>query len=292
MILGGDFSKWNGLGNWQIAKERGIRFAFIRAGSINGVTGACYRDDLLEEHIDGAESVGIPYGLYFYMRPRFDGFIQGDFFLKILEQYVPKLPAVIDVEEAGLGFVQAANNIEEMIATLKVYDERNIIYTRQSFYDANIAPSNVIGKCDLWAARWSSGLTSPWSDGRCKFRDWSDWRFWQFSADGNAQARYYGFPGYPAGDNDLDLNYFNGDEIAWAAYLENVQIEGGRMVFITTPTWLNVRSGPSTGYTDMGDLKGGLSFPLLEIQYANGYTWARIGNNAWIATGAGMAEIR
>jgi GH25 family lysozyme M1 (1,4-beta-N-acetylmuramidase) len=58
-------------------------------------------------------------------------------------------------------------------------------------------------------------LTSPWSDGYCKFRDWLTWFFWQWSSHGRV-------PGYTG---DVDLNYFNGDLTELALFAGNISRE-------------------------------------------------------------------
>ena len=298
MILGCDVSHWNGLGNWQIAKERGVRFAYIRAGSINAVTAVCYEDTLLSEHIRDVSAAGIPFGVYWYMRPRFSGSVQGEYLHNLIRTGVGDnqfhcLPVCIDVEESGSSSTQAAESIEDMLGMLSFYQYRTMIYARQSHYDANVAPSPIIAKCDLWAARWSSALTSPWSDGKHQFRDWSDFRLWQHSADGNALATTYGFPGHPFGDNDLDLNYFNGDEAAFNTWVGIIPASSepptAQHVTVTVPasSYLNVRNGPGAGFSDVGDLKAGVRFSIL----AHSGVWVRIGDNAWICTGPNLAVI-
>jgi GH25 family lysozyme M1 (1,4-beta-N-acetylmuramidase) len=40
--LGVDVSHWQKRMDWQKAKDAGAEYAFIRAGSINNITGVCY----------------------------------------------------------------------------------------------------------------------------------------------------------------------------------------------------------------------------------------------------------
>jgi len=219
MILGMDVSRWQGKGNWQVAKAQGIQFAFIRAGSVNATTGKPYWDELLDNHVAGAMGAKIPFGFYWYLRPQYNPNMQANAFLEYTNGLGGVLPMVLDVEEAGglkpaflteaIGrFWNVISDAERVLSLL--------IYTRQSFFDFNTTKLYPPIP-DLWAARWTSGITSPWSDGRYKFRDWITWKFWQFSADGNALATKYGFPGHPLGDNDLDMNFYNGDEAQFAA---------------------------------------------------------------------------
>jgi len=213
MIKGLDCSKWNGQGTWQTVKEAGVSFVIIRAGSVDSFTGKPYTDSLLVSHLIGAQSVNIPYGFYWYFRPKHSAQAQADAFALLAIGQEAQLPMVIDVEEPGISPEQTRFAVLEMGDRLRVHGFNKLaIYTRQSFWDYNVMPSTRWKEFDLWPARWSTALTSPWSDGRFKFRDWDNWLFWQCWADGNAQAMKYGFPGYPTGDNDLDLNWFNGTQ--------------------------------------------------------------------------------
>lgn len=55
---------------------------------------------------------------------------------------------------------------------------------------------------------------------------------------------------------------------------------------VTATGVLNIRSGPDTTFSDVGDLATGVEMYVFELNGA----WARIGVNAWIKTGAGLAD--
>lgn len=198
-----DISHWNGRGNFQVAKEAGAVGTFIRFGSINSVSGIPYEDYIVHDNVQDAKDADFPFGAYFYMRPKFSGTIQGRYFLDLLDVHRPQLPAVIDVEEVG-----DFRNVINMANMLVSAGYRTAVYTRQQIWDYNFPSSAFWSTLDLWAARWTSAdLNSPWGDGRFKFRDWNTWKFWQYSADGNARAAEFGFYG---GDPDIDISYYNG----------------------------------------------------------------------------------
>ena len=217
--LGLDLSKWNGRGDWQAVKAAGVSFVFIKAGGVYSATGKCYTDDLVDDHVMGAESVDIPFGLYWFFLPFTPVSNQDIYFQKLLDQYKPQLPPAIDAESNnGQGAKLITSTLKEMVYGFSDFARPPLIYTRASWFNVNVLSDPLWGQCDLWASRFNSGLVSPWSDGSYKFRDWTDWRFWQKSGDGNNLAAQYGFPGYPEGDRDMDLNVFNGDEAAFRAW--------------------------------------------------------------------------
>lgn len=220
-----DLSHWNAPADltkpaiqyWDKAKAQGVVGAFIRLGSIDNVTGICYTDYRLEDWVFGAKTAGVPVGYYWYTRPKWGGGRQVDFILKtMLDLNLPMdLDFIIDVEEPGADVngvgtapYQARDAIKYMATQLlSKYPGRVGIYTSQYFWDKNVVADPMWATLKLMAARWNSALTSPWSDNLNRFRDWTTWKFWQYSADGNALASTYGFP---SGDADIDLSYYNG----------------------------------------------------------------------------------
>jgi lysozyme len=210
-----DLSKYNGRGDWPAVKAAGISFVIIKAGGVYSATGVCYQDNLLADHVAGAKSVGIPFGLYWFFLP-FPAKNQIEFYQKLIDQFNPTIQqAFIDVESNnGQNYKVITSTLKEFVPAFSDMLHPAVIYTRQSWWDSNVTAASW-GGYDLWASRWASYLTSPWSDGHYKFRDWPDWTFWQYQGDNNAQARNYGFPGNPYGDPDIDLNWFNGDDAAF-----------------------------------------------------------------------------
>lgn len=222
-----DLSHWNApsdlskpaVMDWAKAKAQGVVGVIIRLGSINDVTGVCYEDYRLREFVNGAKAAGMPIGYYWYMRPKWGGGRQLDYIMKLMTDLnLPlDLDFWIDVEEPGAdvnGPGSAPYQAKDAIAYLasrlvERYPGKVGIYTRQNLWDVYVAPHPLWVTLKLWAARWSSVLTSPWSDGYNKFRDWTIWKNWQFSADGNNLAATYGFP---SGDVDIDISYYNGTE--------------------------------------------------------------------------------
>ena len=213
--LGIDVSTWDGTMNWTKASSAGAKFAFIRAGSINNITGVCYKDYQYDRNIFIAP-IYMPVGCYWYFRPNHDEIKQADYMIALMAFKPWKLRPVIDVEEnGGLGQISTAGKIVQMVNRLhEKLDIWPIVYTRATFWDPSVAPHPLWSTLDLWAARYNLSLIGPWSDGACKFRDWTDWKLWQFSADGNGRGAEFGSTA-----DSVDLNYFNGDEAAlrqWA----------------------------------------------------------------------------
>ena len=69
---------------------------------------------------------------------------------------------------------------------------------------------------NLWVARYKN-IEGPWSDGYCIPRDFDEWDFWQFSADGNGRGAEFGGKA-----KSIDLDYFNGDQEAFDDYISTL----------------------------------------------------------------------
>lgn len=218
-----DLSHWNApsdlnkpaIQEWDKAKALGVVGAIIRLGSIDDVSGIPYTDYRLDEFVRGGTNAKVPLGYYWYTRPKWGGGKQVDYILKIMqEKNLPfNLDFMIDVEEPGQYPDQARDAVKYMAKRLsEIYPGRVGIYTRQNLWDAYVSQDTYWSTLKLWAARWSTLLTSPWSDGYNKFRDWTIWKYWQYSANGNLLGATYGFP---SGTVNIDLSYYYGTEEAF-----------------------------------------------------------------------------
>lgn len=221
MIFGIDLSKWQGLWDWDISVEQGVRFAFIRAGSIS-TGGALYEDYQFKVNAEEAPK-RMPVGFYWYFRPNHDATKQADYFCDLIKDKGWKLPPVMDIEtKGGLGNSTVGAACAKFVG--RVYDRTNtwpIVYTRGYFWNDNVAYRSIFDECDLWVARYT-WKSKPWGNlfesPKLAPNYWTDWTFWQYSAENN-KAKELGGPGPPSGDDDVDLNWFNGDEFAFQEYI-------------------------------------------------------------------------
>ena len=223
MILGVDVSKWQGEMSWEVTAAAGAQFAFVRAGSINNVTGVCYTDYQFVRNASFAPE-HMPVGYYWYFRPQFDPVKQADYFCDLIENEDQLLQPVLDAEyDAGLSDVKVTAAMAAFIA--QVYARRKvwtIIYSRAEWLNVHTNAHPLFDECDLWIARYNRYIKHPWEDAVkypiLKPQDWDDWTFWQFSADGNGRGKEFG-----GGAASIDLNYFNGDEAEFNEYINKPQ---------------------------------------------------------------------
>jgi hypothetical protein len=105
-------------------------------------------------------------------------------------------------------------------------DPMPLNYTRQTWFDWHVDAWDDWKQYKLFAARYDNYkypyLTSPWSDGRYKFRDYDEWFIWQAYADHppNLQGERYGVD-----SKSIDLDVFNGTKEELLVYLKGDVIE-------------------------------------------------------------------
>ena len=200
MILGVDVSEYQGEMNWLKCKAAGAEFAYFRVG--NGP------DDIDDEFDVNRQSAPeyLPTGGYWAFHPDWPGAGQADLFCDALSTWEWKMRPWIDVELKGS--VSAAirtRRLEEfilrMIKRLRILP---VIYTRAEWFNVNLLRRELWGCCDLAVARYCY-LDHPWGDGYCKPKDWDDFLFWQWSADGNGYGKDYG-----AQSADIDMLRYKG----------------------------------------------------------------------------------
>lgn len=204
--LGTDTSRYESPVNFKLGVERGLTFCFTR-----GTVGDYYVDPTLAGLHNGYQAAGTLASAYLVTTPRDVSGIHPisaashlDLFLNATNGLKPDLKWVVDAELTRGASVSELTTLhkEIVLGLFNATGRFPIIYTRQSWWDSNIRPDPLWAQCDLWAARYKN-LTGPWSDGYCKFRDWSQWTFWQYTA--NADGKYWGMA-----DAEADLDYFNG----------------------------------------------------------------------------------
>ena len=238
--LGLDSSKWQGVMNWQKARDRmselnanGQAFAIARAGSINDITSNCYYDDMFYNNVDGMAEFMDEYGFYWFFRPNHSPSKQAAYFKMLLEDEYgsfknldwgyddhgvyfvwngKKVRIWLDVEaDGGLYPTQITDAI---VAFFDYFlgNEANLtgLYSRANWLNAHtvFVPEFIL--LALWIARYDTSVDHPWLDNPAVYkpRDWDNYTLWQFSAGGNSRGAEFG-----AQSTSIDLNYLNGELI-------------------------------------------------------------------------------
>lgn len=200
MATGGDISSWQGEMDWNAYFDNGMQFTIARA-MINGVIDTQFERNakILAEQ----NRLFLVYGATGY--PTLSNAIPYAKALASIVKGMPYLGVWWDAEASGnLTPTQMATYTSEVLGELAVQLPNTVleIYTRQTFWDTYVAAGNW-SKYPLAAARYNTSLTCPWSDGLYKFRDWSDWRYWQ-------DSQWWDGKKFGAKSTYIDHDYFNG----------------------------------------------------------------------------------
>jgi hypothetical protein len=119
------------------------------------------------------------------------------------------------------------------------------MYGRAYWLNKHTVPDDLLKLLGLWIARYTTkgkpwGNILPWPDSpSIKPRDYDDWLFWQYSADGNGKGKEFG-----ASSKSIDLDYFNGDEAAFYAYANNTNPNPRRFYIVSNPRGTTIRENP------------------------------------------------
>ena len=288
-IQGTDISRWQvnnisppGAFDFDKLSNQGKRFVIYRA-----TVGDNYVDPRLADYANSNHRVPCA-GYYSVVWLDQDIVAQSKYYLSKISG-LPPARSWIDLEGIVLAItpIEAAKNLLVWLRSVEAATGYIPgIYTSQLWFDKNIAPSSFWQLYPLWVARYPypNILSGPWSDGKYVFRDWETWTLWQYTDKGDGIA--HGAQSY-----QIDIDQFNGDEAAFGAFncgnIAPPPVQQYVTVTVSPGSWLNVRNGPGAGYSDLGDLKAGIRFPVLE----RSGVWVRIGVNAWIHSGPGYAIV-
>lgn len=207
-----DVSKWQGVIDFSRMREK-AQAVYIRAG---------YGDDGLDlnagQNVNGSSAAGMPHGLYWYVKAGQDFRKHVSSFKAVWLRDGGDLPPIMDCEYTGYSVNVKGNTANWLTKLVKAWqDETGIepmIYTRQSWWDANTSRTDWPKTLDLWVAHYTSvpegtivgGKPVPWIPA-----DWAavtnprTWTMWQYSADGNGLG-----PSHGAQSASIDRNRWNG----------------------------------------------------------------------------------
>lgn len=204
-----DVSQYQGNMRWDTAIAAGARFVFARASIGSEV------DEQFERNARILANKDIHFGFYFPHVPDLPWLEQAEVFCDLVEGVPWDLPPVIDVELDG-DHSRLADTVLYVNLRLKVPPA---IYTTGLFWNTYVGDVHWAPLLPLWIALWNDEWEHPWQNELYKPVSWDDWRFWQWSADGNGRGREFG-----ARSEDIPLDRFNGDKAALDRFAERVRL--------------------------------------------------------------------
>jgi len=189
-----DVSQHQGVIDWQHMKAAGVQGVWIRAGG--GLGRPDYKgehDIAFDRNVEGAESVGLPWGPYWWCANGLHHGSQSIAFGLNVGDRMFQLPPALDWELNDAPLVEEAMRAEFEMCTEKL--GRPLCYTSQGWLDKWQARYPWLAWYPLWLARYTSASDVPTP------APWSKWTVWQYSAGGNKLGARYG-----VSSTDIDIN--------------------------------------------------------------------------------------
>lgn len=198
--FGIDVSQFQKAIDWQSVKEAGAEYAFIRVGARGYVTGEIYEDETFVDNLNGAKSVGLDVGVYFFSQAVTEQEVieEADYVLAMLQGTPLELPIVYDFELPGDADARGHNLSNE---ELVLQANRFLEYIEQNGYRGMLYANP-----QLYPIYESAGLTERWPIWYAEYETESpkycDLEIWQYSDTGE-------IPGID--DHHVDLNLMRTD---------------------------------------------------------------------------------
>ena len=165
-----------------------IDFAMVRTSY-----GLFYEDKKYKKNIQGLEKIGVPYGLYHfsYATSIDEAKKEANSFIKIIKNYNPTYPVVIDIESSSRTSNVRSDALVDITDTICSIIEKAgyyvMIYANLDYLNGKLN-SNKLDRYDKWLAQWTDKPTYSKNFG-----------IWQYTSKGNV-------PGIK-GNVDLNISY-------------------------------------------------------------------------------------
>lgn len=210
-VQGIDISKYQGNINWNVVREAGIRFAYLKVSE-----GGDHVDDRFYENWGEAKAAGVPRGAYHFIYWCRVASEQAVWFSQAVPQDADQLPPVLDLEwnhtsptcPNGTTKADALEKIRLLLRVMEYHTgKKPIIYT-----DINFHQDVLQGQFDDYEFWLRSVAAEP----RERYQN-RDWTFWQYTATGRV----------PGVVGDVDRNVFYGSPDQWKRWLASHGVPSG-----------------------------------------------------------------
>lgn len=162
LTIGVDMSQWQGNVNWKKIKASGVDFVMLRLGYGKGRYGSknCTMDTKFESYVNGAKSVGIPIGIYFYSYAKTpaQALREAEFTIEKLDGIDVSFPVAFDIEDPAI--LKSTNKttrtemVQTFLDTIEAAGYTPMLYCNQNWYD-NYLDSSKLKNYEFWYARYT-----------------------------------------------------------------------------------------------------------------------------------------
>lgn len=269
-LHGIDISAYQGEIDWEVVRRK-VHFIYFRAAKGKDP------DIRLMRNVIEAKRTGIPWGLYFVVKPDKSWIEQASYHADLYKEFPCPLPPACDFElTGGLNKGALLAWVTKYLAGAKggqgfeqLTGKEMIIYTSAGFMDrVELSGSDGLWRRKLWVAHWrvnKPDVPAEWENHN------KTWTFWQYDADPNGKAREYGAPPPPLADPDIDLDWYAGDEAKFEQEFgvkpNDPEAHGPIPIPVVVKVIgnkTNIRNAPVVDKnTDVGDLTAGAVLPVL-----------------------------
>ncbi|MBO4846901.1 MAG: glycoside hydrolase family 25 protein [Lachnospiraceae bacterium] len=197
--FGIDVSKYNGDINWEQVKNEGVGFAIIRCGYRGSKTGAIVEDPYFRKNIEGATSVGMPIGVYFFTQAvdEREAVEEASAVMSLIKDYKLTFPVFVDSESAGgkgraddLEVTQRSKVLQAFCETIRSGGYKAGIYASKNWFNKRLDVSKLSADNVTWLAEYAEKTSYG-----------GTYQLWQYSSAGR-------IPGIE-GRVDMDLSYLD-----------------------------------------------------------------------------------
>jgi lysozyme len=163
MILGVDYSKWQGRINPQKLINFGIAFAIVKCGEyLTYYDDPEFDDKYYDYNMYGLELVDLPHGSYYFYHPKAGNTKQLRHFERLWKANPHDFPPVLDVEaHDGLSPAEVARQIKVMLEGMEEISGRQpIIYTSPGFWNSYAYNPDWSDEYKFWVAQYPKLTTT------------------------------------------------------------------------------------------------------------------------------------
>lgn len=185
IYLGIDVSYHQGTIDWAKVKADGIQYVILRVGYRGYSSGRLCADPKFDEYIQGATSVGLPVGVYYYTEAinTNEAIEEAQYCINAVKNYKISLPIAYDIEltnktgrmvKANLSKTAATNNCKAFCDTIEAAGYTPMIYTSKSYLSSLIDGATLEKSYKIWLANYTTKTTYTGA-----------YEYWQYSSKGS-----------------------------------------------------------------------------------------------------------
>lgn len=285
-MKGIDVSHWEPVINWQMVRQAGYEFAYIKCSQGN------YNDALFSTHWNNAKASGMPRGAFHFFDTAYSPNVQAETFYNAVKNDPGELPWALDIEKYISGMYYGSQYWYDFLEHLKsLSDHPIIIYTGYYYWIENVSKGshrvqdvNYFAQYPLWISRYKA--TAPLIPD-----PWTAYAYWQYS-DSELIDGVYDELGRKT---ECDVNISSGTIISIPTGTVTPMTTVYKFADLKAGYGSNVRTQPTQSASIVKSLSGPLTVSITGDKVtAEGFDWYPIisPNAGYVAMTSSYANLR